>query len=67
MSVLHGHVDARYDWEPADKVGGPVWRYPNQERYSDAHVYDERRQGELRAQITAELQRIMREADRTAR
>ena len=67
MSVLHGHVHARYDWEPADKVGGPVWRYPNQERYSDAHVYDERRHGELRAQITAELQRIMREANRTAR
>jgi diadenosine tetraphosphate (Ap4A) HIT family hydrolase len=65
MDVLHGHVHARYDWEPADRIGGPVWRYPKQERYSDPHAYEECRHGELRAQITAELQRIMREADRT--
>jgi diadenosine tetraphosphate (Ap4A) HIT family hydrolase len=24
MDVLHGHVHARYDREPADKIGGPV-------------------------------------------
>ncbi len=25
---LHAHVWPRYDWEPADKVSGPVWLYP---------------------------------------
>ncbi|MFI9452759.1 hypothetical protein [Amycolatopsis sp. NPDC052450] len=24
---LHAHVWPRYDWEPADKVGQPVWLY----------------------------------------
>jgi diadenosine tetraphosphate (Ap4A) HIT family hydrolase len=23
LQILHGHVHARYDWEPADKIGGP--------------------------------------------
>jgi diadenosine tetraphosphate (Ap4A) HIT family hydrolase len=27
LPILHGHVHARYDWEPSDKIGGPVWRY----------------------------------------
>lgn len=22
--ILHGHVHVRYEWEPADKIGGPV-------------------------------------------
>lgn len=61
MAVLHGHVHARYDWEAEDKIGGPVWRYPKDERYSDAHAYDEHRHRELRARITAELRRIMTE------
>lgn len=59
MDFLHGHVHARYAWEPADKVGGTVWRYPKEQRYSDAHAYDEQRHGELSAQITAELERIL--------
>jgi diadenosine tetraphosphate (Ap4A) HIT family hydrolase len=59
MEFLHGHVHARYDWEPADKIGGPVWRYPKDERYSDDHAYDQRRHGALRAQITAELEAII--------
>ncbi|WP_394359978.1 HIT family protein [Amycolatopsis sp. SB7-3] len=25
---LHAHVWPRYDWEPADVVGRPVWLYP---------------------------------------
>jgi len=27
-AYLHTHVWPRYDWEPADRIGGPVWRYP---------------------------------------
>ena len=29
---LHGHVHPRYEWEPRDKIGGPVWRSPITER-----------------------------------
>lgn len=28
---LHGHVHARYHWEPAEYRGGPVWRYPDRD------------------------------------
>jgi diadenosine tetraphosphate (Ap4A) HIT family hydrolase len=59
---LHGHVHARYGWEPPDKIGGPVWRYPKELRNAAEHAYDDRRHGELRAAITAELRRVMDEA-----
>jgi len=59
---LHGHVHARYEWEPRDKIGGPVWRYPKERRNAAEHAYDDARHGELRAAITAELKRVMGEA-----
>jgi diadenosine tetraphosphate (Ap4A) HIT family hydrolase len=34
-AFLHAHVWPRYDWEPPELVGRPVWHYP-QERWSDA-------------------------------
>jgi diadenosine tetraphosphate (Ap4A) HIT family hydrolase len=62
MDFLHGHVHARYDWEPPDRIGGPVWRYPKELRYGDDHAYSDQRHGALRALITTELERIMEEA-----
>jgi diadenosine tetraphosphate (Ap4A) HIT family hydrolase len=59
---LHGHVHVRYEWEPSDKVGGPVWRYPKDVRNAPEHAYDDARHGELRAAITAELTALMRDA-----
>lgn len=59
---LHGHVHPRYEWEPSDKIGGPAWRYPKEVRNAPEHAYDDARHGELRAAITAELTRLMREA-----
>ena len=59
---LHGHVHPRYEGEPADKIGGPVWRYPKEVRNALEHAYDERKHGELRAAITAELERLMANA-----
>lgn len=59
---LHGHVHARSRWEPSDKIGGPVWRYPKELRNAPEHAYDDARHGELRTAITAELVRVMREA-----
>jgi diadenosine tetraphosphate (Ap4A) HIT family hydrolase len=62
ISHLHGHVHVRYDWEPPDKIGGPVWRYPKDLRNAPKHAYDDARHGDLRAAITAELTRVMTEA-----
>ncbi|MDQ3822532.1 MAG: HIT family hydrolase [Actinomycetota bacterium] len=59
---LHGHVHARYTWEPAERISGPVWRYPRDVRNAPEHAYEEARHGELRAAIAAELERLMREA-----
>jgi diadenosine tetraphosphate (Ap4A) HIT family hydrolase len=58
IPVLHGHVHPRYDWEPADKVSGPVWRYPKAERNAPEFEYSDAKHGELRAAITAELERL---------
>jgi diadenosine tetraphosphate (Ap4A) HIT family hydrolase len=61
LDWLHAHVHARYDWEPADRVGWPVWCYPPAEREDPAHAYDELRHRTLRERITTELGRLMRE------
>ena len=59
---LHGHVHPRYDWEPAERITGPVWRYPRELRNAPEHAYDDARHGGLRAAITAELERVTAEA-----
>jgi hypothetical protein len=38
---LHGHVHARYDWEPADTIGGRVWHYPEEIRDVPEHAYSD--------------------------
>jgi diadenosine tetraphosphate (Ap4A) HIT family hydrolase len=62
LAVLHGHVHARYDWEPPDKVSGPVWRYPKDERNDPKCAYSDAKHGELRAAITAELDSLIEQA-----
>jgi diadenosine tetraphosphate (Ap4A) HIT family hydrolase len=59
LSILHGHVHPRYEWEPAERITGPVWRYPKAERNDPAVAYSDARHGELRAAITAELERLL--------
>jgi diadenosine tetraphosphate (Ap4A) HIT family hydrolase len=56
LPVLHGHVHARYEWEPLAEH--PVWRYGD-ERWAPEHEYDDARHGGLRARITSELERLM--------
>jgi diadenosine tetraphosphate (Ap4A) HIT family hydrolase len=60
LPLLHAHVHARYEWEPPELIGGPVWRYPGAVR-NDA-AYDNREHGELRETIRTELERLMRSA-----
>jgi diadenosine tetraphosphate (Ap4A) HIT family hydrolase len=62
IPILHGHVHARYEWEPADKAGGPVWRYPKDVRNDPGCAYSDGHHGEVRAKITAELRKLMGEA-----
>jgi diadenosine tetraphosphate (Ap4A) HIT family hydrolase len=62
LPILHGHVHARYEWEPSDKITGPVWRYPKEERNAPEHAYSDGKHGELRAAITAGLQSLIKRA-----
>jgi diadenosine tetraphosphate (Ap4A) HIT family hydrolase len=59
LAILHAHVVPRYTWEPTEFSSGPVWNYPREQRLSPSHVYDDGRDGELRAAITGELQQLM--------
>ncbi|MGW0881492.1 HIT family protein [Streptomyces sp. NPDC002671] len=59
--VLHAHVWPRYEWEPADLVGLPVWLYPR-DRWSDERFRLGPDHDELRAAIGGELDRLRAEA-----
>jgi diadenosine tetraphosphate (Ap4A) HIT family hydrolase len=65
IPVLHGHVHPRYDWEPADFIGGPVWRYPKDVRNDPQHAYSDARHGELKAALEVALEDLMRRAGHT--
>ena len=60
--VLHGHVHPRYDWEPPERIIGPVWRYPKELRNDPRYAYSDERHGEVRAAITAELHALLERA-----
>jgi hypothetical protein len=59
IPLLHGDVHARYDWEPPDKITGPVWRYPKELRNATEFTYSDEKHGELRTAITRELERLI--------
>lgn len=51
---LHAHVFARYEWEPADMVGRPVWLYDPSTFYGDRAALGPQHD-QLRARITQHL------------
>lgn len=59
LALLHAHVFPRYDWETPERAAWPVVMYPHEQIFSPENAYDESRDGELRAKITAELERLM--------
>lgn len=59
LDHLHGHVHPRYDWEPPERITGPVWRYSSDERNSDEFAYSDERHGAIRAAITDALHDLM--------
>jgi diadenosine tetraphosphate (Ap4A) HIT family hydrolase len=54
---LHAHVWPRFEWEPAELVGKPVWLYPR-ERWSDERFRLGSRHDVLRDAIGSELDRL---------
>ncbi|WP_329560452.1 HIT family protein [Kitasatospora sp. NBC_01266] len=54
---LHAHVWPRFEWEPADLVGMPVWLYPH-ERWSDEQFALGPQHDVLREAIGTELDRL---------
>ena len=59
VPVLHGHVHPRYEWEPPERITGPVWRYPKETRQAPEHAYSDERHGELRSEIASTLAELM--------
>ncbi|MFG2898936.1 diadenosine tetraphosphate hydrolase [Streptomyces zaomyceticus] len=56
-AFLHAHVWPRFEWEPADLVGMPVWLYPRR-RWSDEEYALGPAHDTLREAIGAELDRL---------
>lgn len=55
---LHGHVHARYEWEPARYRVGPVSRYPDRNRAANVLGIEHT---PLKTALTAELLHLMSE------
>lgn len=53
---LHAHIWPRYDWEPPDLVGKPVWLYPAQ-NWADPDTRLSSGHDGLREAITSRLHR----------
>jgi diadenosine tetraphosphate (Ap4A) HIT family hydrolase len=53
-AYLHAHLFPRYEWEPPEHVGRPVWLYAPADFYA-AEAELAARHDELRARIVAEL------------
>lgn len=62
IPYLHGHVHARYEWEPAEFIGGPVWRYPRDVRDAPEHAFDPAKHGALQTALAHELERLTAKA-----
>jgi len=65
-AYLHAHVWPRYEWEPEAYRGGPVWRYPREQRFAPEHVYSDERHGDLRRRIGEALRTLLAEHGATA-
>jgi diadenosine tetraphosphate (Ap4A) HIT family hydrolase len=56
-AFLHAHIWPRYDWEPPEIIGYPVWLYPR-ERWTDPATALGPRYDALRAALAAEANRL---------
>lgn len=56
-AFLHAHIWPRYDWEPVELVGKPVWLYPPDHWRDERHALSDAH-NELRAELAAEVHRL---------
>lgn len=61
-AFLHAHVFPRYDSEPPECIGHPVWLYPRESWTDPQHQFSEVRHGTVRMRIAAELRTLMEAA-----
>ncbi len=61
-AFVHAHVWARYEWEPAEYIGGPVWRYPEDIRNAQKHAFSPAIHGHRKRQMAAVLGKLMEKA-----
>lgn len=54
---LHAHVWPRYEWEPPEIVGAPVWHHPR-DRWGDPETALGPQHEDLRRRLTNELDRL---------
>ena len=57
-AYLHAHVSPRCDWEPAERLGSPVFLYPRDRWTDSAYAYSDEEHGRPRGEILRVLQRI---------
>lgn len=55
---LHAHIWPRFDWEPADRVSGPVWLYPA-DSWRDPRYALGPQHHSIRQAVTEELERLL--------
>jgi diadenosine tetraphosphate (Ap4A) HIT family hydrolase len=56
--TLRAHLFPRYEWEPAELLGGPVWHYPPDRWTSPRDAYSEEHEP-LRQALTEALARLL--------
>lgn len=61
-AYVHAHVWARYEWEPTEYRGGPVWRYPAVTRHEGSSLFSLKQHGPFKDRIAATLARTMRQS-----
>jgi diadenosine tetraphosphate (Ap4A) HIT family hydrolase len=58
-AYLHAHVFPRYDWEPADRLGSPVFLYPRDRWTDPTYAYSDREHGSLLREIARVLRGLV--------
>ena len=61
-SYLHTHIEARYEWEPAEYKSRPSYFYPSEQRFGHDYEYNEEKHGELKYKIYCALKDLMHSA-----
>ena len=61
-AYVHAHIWARYEWEPEQYIGGPVWRYPKETRFDQAQTFSLEKHGHLKQEIALALTELIKRA-----